>query len=99
MAFNFFNKKPKVDPEIASRIPPGQYLTAKWPVLHYGGVANVPGDKWGLGVFGLIDQEPCTLSWDDLLALPQSTITEDIHCVTRWSRLGAEFEGVLFTDF
>jgi DMSO/TMAO reductase YedYZ molybdopterin-dependent catalytic subunit len=98
MAFNFFNKKPKLDPAIASRIPPGQYLTEKWPVLHYGAVANIPRDKWSLRVFGLIDQEPFTLSLDDLLALPQSTITEDIHCVTRWSRLGMEFEGVLFND-
>jgi DMSO/TMAO reductase YedYZ molybdopterin-dependent catalytic subunit len=98
MAFNFFNKKPKLDPEIASRIPPGQYLTEKWPVLHYGGVANVPREKWSLRLFGLIDQEPVSLSWEDLLSLPQSKITEDIHCVTRWSRLGMDFEGVLFND-
>jgi len=99
MAFDFFNKRPKIDPDTASRIPPGQYRTEKWPVLHYGKVAKVPKEKWGLRVFGLIEQEPFTLSWNDLLALPQSKITEDIHCVTRWSRLGAEFEGVLFTDF
>src|SRR6266545_4123666 len=98
MAFNFFRKKAKMDPDTASRIPPGQYLTEKWPVLHYGGVATIPKEKWSLRVFGLIDQEPFSLSFDDLLALPQSTITEDIHCVTRWSRLGTQFEGVLFND-
>jgi DMSO/TMAO reductase YedYZ molybdopterin-dependent catalytic subunit len=98
MAFDFFRKKPKMDPETAARIPPGQYLTEKWPVLHYGSVHTVPRDKWSLRVFGLIDQEPFTLSWDQLLALPQSTISEDIHCVTRWSRLGMSFEGVLFND-
>ncbi len=99
MAFDFFGRRPKLNAEVARRIPPGQYLTEKWPVLHYGGVPSISKDRWSLRVFGLIDQEPFTLSWDDLLALPQSTITEDIHCVTRWSRLGTQFEGVLFNDF
>jgi DMSO/TMAO reductase YedYZ molybdopterin-dependent catalytic subunit len=96
--FNFLRGKPKLDPEIAERVPPGQYVTEKWPVLHYGGVPNVPKDKWSLRIFGQLDQEPFSLSYDDLLALPQTTITVDIHCVTRWSRLGSQFQGVLFTD-
>jgi DMSO/TMAO reductase YedYZ molybdopterin-dependent catalytic subunit len=98
MAFDFFRRKPAMDPATAARVPPGQYVTEKWPVLHYGGVPSVPNDKWQFRISGLIEGEPLTLSFDDLLALPQSKITEDIHCVTRWSRLGVQFEGVLITD-
>jgi DMSO/TMAO reductase YedYZ molybdopterin-dependent catalytic subunit len=97
VVFDFFRRKP-LDPETAARVPPGQTVTQKWPVLHYGGVPSVPKDKWQFRVFGLIDGEPRTLSFADLLALPQNTITEDIHCVTRWTRLGVQFEGVLITD-
>ncbi|MEA2641400.1 MAG: hypothetical protein QOF51_2794 [Chloroflexota bacterium] len=97
MAFDFFRRK-KLDPEIAARVPPGQSITEKWPVLHYGGVPNVSRDRWSLRISGLIDQEPLTLTFADLLAIPQTTITRDIHCVTRWTRLDTEFEGVLFTD-
>jgi DMSO/TMAO reductase YedYZ molybdopterin-dependent catalytic subunit len=84
---------------MAERVPPGQYVTEKWPVLHYGSVHSVPRDRWSLRVFGLIDQQPFSLNWDDFLALPQTTMATDVHCVTRWSRLGMTFEGVLFTDF
>jgi DMSO/TMAO reductase YedYZ molybdopterin-dependent catalytic subunit len=97
MVFDFFRRKP-ADPEMAGRVPPGQYVTEKWPVLHYGGVPTVPRGKWEFRVFGLIEGEPRTLTFQDLLALPQTQITDDIHCVTRWSRLGAQFEGVLITD-
>lgn len=97
MVFDFFRRKP-ADPETASRVPPGQYVTQKWPVLHYGGVPKVSKDKWEFRVFGLIEGEPLTLTFEDLLALPQSKIIEDIHCVTRWTRLGAQFEGVLIAD-
>jgi len=98
VAFDIFRPKSRLDAETAARVPPGQHVTDKWPVLHYGRVPSVPREKWSLRIFGLIEQEPVTLSFDDLLALPQTTMTEDIHCVTRWSRLGAQFEGVLFTD-
>ena len=98
MAFDFFRRKPKLDAETAARVPPGQYLTEKWPVLHYGGVPSVSKERWSLRIFGLIEGEPVTLTYDDLLALPQTSITADIHCVTRWSRLDTQFEGVRFTD-
>ena len=98
MAFNFFRIKPKIPAELAERVPPGQALTEKWPVLHYGGVPRISKEKWSLRIFGLIDQEPLTLDFEALLALPQTQMTEDIHCVTRWSRLSVPFEGVLFSD-
>lgn len=99
MPLNSFRLKPKPTPEQAERLPPGQVVTDKWPVLHHGGVPRIPRERWSLRVFGLIEEDPFSISWDDLMALPQTAMTEDIHCVTRWSRLDVLFEGVLFTDF
>ena len=75
------------------RLPPGQVLTSKWPVLHYGNVPQVDTRKWTFTVDGLVER-PFTLSYDELLALPQSTVRCDMHCVTRWSRLDNSFAGV-----
>jgi DMSO/TMAO reductase YedYZ molybdopterin-dependent catalytic subunit len=78
-----------------ARLPPGQYLTEKWPVLHAGDVASYPADLagWDFRVYGEVD-EPLTLTWAELTELPQGTVTQDIHCVTRWSRFEVTFEGV-----
>lgn len=77
----------------ALRLPPGQILTRKWPVLHYGTVPRVDRSAWELGVFGAIAR-PFTLSWNELLALPRQETVCDIHCVTRWSRYDNSFEGI-----
>ena len=78
-----------------ARLPPGQYLTEKWPVLHAGDVASYPADLagWDFRVYGEVD-EPLTLTWAELNELPKQTVTQDIHCVTRWSRFDAELTGV-----
>ncbi len=76
-----------------SRLPPGQVLTTKWPVLHYGLVPNVDLRTWSFEVSGLVER-PSTLTWDELLALPRKTVQCDIHCVTTWSRFDNAFEGV-----
>jgi DMSO/TMAO reductase YedYZ molybdopterin-dependent catalytic subunit len=76
-----------------ARLPPGQYLTDKWPVLHAGDVPRVDLATWDFRVFGEVEQ-PLRLSWDELRALPSTEITLDIHCVTRWSRFDARFRGV-----
>jgi DMSO/TMAO reductase YedYZ molybdopterin-dependent catalytic subunit len=78
-----------------SRLPPGQYLTEKWPVLHAGSVATYPSDLagWDIRVWGEVDT-PVTLTWDELNRLPRVEVTQDIHCVTRWSRFDASFEGI-----
>jgi DMSO/TMAO reductase YedYZ molybdopterin-dependent catalytic subunit len=83
-----------IDP---GRIPPGQYLTERFPVLTYG--SNPPFDlaSWSLSIWGEV-AEPYTLSWDELLALPQATVTTDIHCVTRWSKLDTAWTGVRVRD-
>ena len=79
------------------RLPPGQYLTEKWPVLHAGSVPHVDLATWDLRVFGSVENE-VSLSFDELQALPQSEITADIHCVTRWSRFDASFRGVRWSE-
>ena len=78
-----------------ARLPPGQYLTEKWPVLHAGDVPSYsPGlAGWDFRVYGEVER-PLTLTWDELDELPKETVVQDIHCVTRWSRFDAEFTGV-----
>jgi DMSO/TMAO reductase YedYZ molybdopterin-dependent catalytic subunit len=76
-----------------ARLPPGQYLTEKWPVLHAGSIPEIDLATWDFRVFGEVEQ-PVTLTWDELQALPATDVTADIHCVTRWSRFDASFRGV-----
>jgi DMSO/TMAO reductase YedYZ molybdopterin-dependent catalytic subunit len=76
-----------------SRLPPGQYLTKKWPVLHAGSVPDTDLSTWTLRVFGEVEQE-LELTWEQFGELPRADTTQDIHCVTRWSRFDARFDGV-----
>jgi len=76
-----------------ARLPPGQYLTEKWPVLHAGIVPKTDLATWDFKVFGEVE-EPIALTYEELQALPQTEITIDIHCVTRWSRFDTSFKGV-----
>jgi len=76
-----------------ARLPPGQYPTEKWPVLHAGTVPSTDLATWDFRVFGEVE-EPITLGYDELQGLPQTEITIDIHCVTRWSRFDTSFNGV-----
>jgi DMSO/TMAO reductase YedYZ molybdopterin-dependent catalytic subunit len=75
------------------RLPPGQIITRKWPVLHFGTVPAVDLAAWRFDVYGAVEQ-PLSLSWADLQALPRQQTVCDIHCVTRWSRYDNAFEGV-----
>ncbi len=79
-----------VDP---ARVPPGQYLTERFPVLTVGPNPKFDLATWDFTVFGGVDQK-LTLSWDELMALPQREVTTDIHCVTRWSKLETTWRGV-----
>ena len=80
-----------------ARLPPGQYLTEKWPILHAGDVAHVDLAAWRLRIFGEVEEE-VTLDYEQLRALPATEITTDIHCVTRWSRFDASFNGVRWSE-
>ena len=79
------------------RLPPGQSLTLKWPVLHYGSVPRFDESQWDFKISGEV-AAPLRLSWKEFLALPQSEVTSDFHCVTRWSRLDNRWTGVLFSE-
>jgi len=76
-----------------ARLPPGQYLTEKWPVLHAGTVPDTDLATWDFRVFGEVERE-LVLDYDALHALPSTEIAVDIHCVTRWSRFDTRFKGV-----
>ena len=78
-----------------ARLPAGQYLTEKWPVLQAGSVAKYPADLagWDFRVSGEVDT-PVTLTWQELNALARVEVTQDIHCVTRWSRFDTTFTGI-----
>ncbi len=75
------------------RMPPGQALTNKFPVLHYGPVPPFNPSTWVFRVWGAVE-EPLKLSWDEFNKLPKTTLTMDIHCVTRWSKFDTTWEGV-----
>lgn len=75
------------------RLPPGQSLTIKFPVLHYGPVPIFNPATWDFRVWGEVDEER-TWSWADFNQLPRRSLTMDIHCVTRWSKLDTTWEGV-----
>jgi DMSO/TMAO reductase YedYZ molybdopterin-dependent catalytic subunit len=81
------------DPALKDRVPPGQYVTEKFPVLHYGSVPRVDLATWDFKVYGEVDA-PFTLTWDEFKALPRTRVHTDIHCVTRWSKLDTDWEGV-----
>jgi len=81
----------------SGRLPPGQSLTLKWPVLHYGHVPHFDPAKWDFKITGLVEEPQC-LTWDEFRSLPQVDVTSDFHCVTRWSRLDNRWKGVLFTE-
>ena len=86
-----------LDPDVAYRIPPGQYRTEKFPVLHYGSVPGTDLAKWDFRAFGQVDA-PFTLTWERFKALPRKTVHTDIHCVTRWTKLDTTWEGVAIQE-
>ena len=85
-----------IDP---ARLPPGQYFTDRFPVLHVGDVPSyaADGSDWSLTVGGLV-AAPRTFTWDDLMALPAVDVVTDIHCVTKWSKFDTPWRGVRVRD-
>lgn len=93
----FFRRSTQEEKAKSDRVPPGQRLTDRFPVLHYGSIPKFDRETWDLRVFGLV-ADPVTISYDQLLALPATRIVADIHCVTGWSKLDTIWEGVLFRN-
>ena len=81
----------------ASRLPPGQYFTERFPVLHVGDVPTISRANYTLRLFGEVAQER-TLTFDELAALPNVDVVTDIHCVTKWSKFDTRWHGVRFRD-
>jgi len=79
------------------RLPPGQILTQRFPILTYGEEPEVSSEAWRLEVLGLVEA-PFGLTYEELMALPQVELTRDFHCVTRWSRLDVAWKGVRVRD-
>ena len=75
-----------------SRVPPGQYVTTDFPVLSAGPTPHTPLEEWTFTIEGAA--EPKSWTWEELRALPSEQITKDIHCVTKWSKLDTEWQGV-----
>jgi DMSO/TMAO reductase YedYZ molybdopterin-dependent catalytic subunit len=79
------------------RLPPGQALTLKWPVLHYGGIPRFDPALWDFRIRGLV-KEPVRLTWEEFNRLPMKEVIADMHCVTRWSRFDNRWYGVPFAE-
>lgn len=85
----------KSAPDQGERVPPGQFLSQKFPVLTYGSTPEVDLKQWKIRVFGLVEQE-IELDWQEFSNLGWTGMTADFHCVTQWSSLDNTWEGVAF---
>ena len=85
------------DHGMGDRVPPGQFLSEKFPILTYGSTPDVNLETWKFRIFGLVEQE-VELDWEQFTKLTWTTVTEDFHCVTQWSSLDNTWEGVTFPD-
>lgn len=83
---------------MANKLPPGQFETEKWPVLHQGDVYEFDEITWRFKLFGEVDEEK-TFTYSEVMDLPKTTSTIDMHCVTTWSKFGTSFEGIAFREF
>ena len=93
----FGRREQEVQVKREGRLPPGQSLTQKFPVLHYGPVPPFNPAMWDFRVFGLVEEEK-RWTWEEFSQLPRRKIKMDIHCVTRWSKFDTEWEGVSVKD-
>ena len=85
------------DQGFGDRVPPGQFVSKKFPVLTYGPTPKIELDRWRLRLFGLVEEE-AELDWQQFKAMSWTVIDSDFHCVTQWSSLDNTWEGVLFSE-
>lgn len=94
MGFFERNRKQLIAEGIDSaRLPPGQYRTDRWPVLHEGPVQDIDRGSWQLRIWGAVDRE-VRIGWDELVALGEVDLVTDIHCVTKWTKFDMAWRGV-----
>lgn len=89
----FRRKQDEEQMRAAGRLPPGQSLTNRFPVLHYGPIPRFDPKTWDFRVWGEVEKE-LRLSWDEFNQLPRTKINLDLHCVTAWSKFDTVWEGV-----
>ena len=82
------------EPEESGRVPPGQYVTDDFPVLSAGPTPRTPLEEWSFAVVSASGEQLARWTWDEFRELPSETVTVDIHCVTKWSKLDTTWEGV-----
>lgn len=82
---------------MGKQLPPGQFETEKWPILHVGDIYNFNEETWNFQLFGEV-KENITLSYQEFMKLPRTIATIDMHCVTTWSKFGTSFEGIAFRE-
>jgi DMSO/TMAO reductase YedYZ molybdopterin-dependent catalytic subunit len=82
------------EPDESGRVPPGQYVTGDFPVLSAGPTPHTPLEEWSFAVVSQSGEQLARWSWEEFRALPSETVTVDIHCVTKWSKLDTTWEGV-----
>ncbi|WP_202081359.1 molybdopterin-dependent oxidoreductase [Caldalkalibacillus salinus] len=83
---------------MSKQLPPGQMETKKWPILHEGDVYQFNEETWDFHLFGAIEKKK-VLTYEDVIALPKTTQTVDMHCVTTWSKFDTTFEGIALREF
>ncbi len=88
-----FGGRRRVPEELADRVPPGQYVEPGFPVLTAGPTPRLDTDDWGFRIDGMVADEQ-QWTWSEFAELPLEDVPCDIHCVTKWSKLGTSFRGV-----
>ncbi|HEY6775451.1 MAG TPA: sulfite oxidase-like oxidoreductase [Thermoleophilaceae bacterium] len=88
-----FRGRRRTPDELADRLPPGQYYESGFPVLTAGPTPRIEPGEWGFRIDGMVGRE-LEWTWDEFHELPFETVPCDIHCVTKWSKLGTNFGGV-----
>jgi len=97
LAFDLLSRRSRDREKYGDRLPPGQKVVEDWPVLSYGNTPVIDLQKWRFRLFGAVGRE-VEFTWEEFRALPSATVACDIHCVTSWSRMDNEFEGVLVNE-
>ena len=93
MVFDILSRRDKDREQYGGRLPPGQKVAKDWPVLTYGGVPRIKLEDWRFRIFGLVEEE-VEWNWEQMTALPRAKVHTDIHCVTTWSKMDTNFEGL-----
>jgi DMSO/TMAO reductase YedYZ molybdopterin-dependent catalytic subunit len=97
MAFDILNRREKDREKYGDRLPAGQKVVDHWPVLTYGGRPRINLQDWRLRIFGLVEKE-VEFDWTEFTALPRTRVHTDIHCVTTWSKMNTNFEGLAVSE-